>query len=483
MYYSYFYIIINFEMTRRKKPLLEKVEITAIGAEGKALGRVDDMVVFVPMLVPGDIVDIQVTRKKKNYMEGYVIRHHKYSGMRQEPMCSHFGICGGCKWQHLPYEKQLVFKEQQVVDNFTRIGKFDFPEIRPIMGSDNEYYYRNKLEFTFSSNRWLTEKEIASGDDISNRNALGFHVPGMFDRVVDIDKCFLQDDISNRIRNSIRDHALKNNLEFYDSTEHKGYLRTLVIRTSSESEIMVILITAYEDRARREKLLEYVSDSYPEITSLMYVINPKFNDTYNDLDVVLFNGRDHIIDKMGDLKFRIGPKSFFQTNTQQARKLYSVARDFADLTGKETVYDLYTGTGTIANFIAGMSKKVIGLESVPEAITDAKLNSEINGIANTLFYSGDIKNMLTMEFMNENGYPDVIITDPARAGMHESVVRALKEASPGRIVYVSCNPATQARDLSMLAEQYEVTAVQPVDMFPQTHHVENVTLLRRTTND
>ena len=470
-------------MARRKKPLLERVEITAIGAEGKALGRVEDMVVFVPMLVPGDIVDVQVTRKRKNYMEGYVVQHHVYSNLRQEPRCTHFGICGGCKWQHLPYEKQLEFKQHQVVDNFTRIGKFNFPETRPILGSDNEFYYRNKLEFTFSNRRWLTEKEIVSGIDIINRNALGFHVPGMFDRVVDIDKCYLQNDISNRIRNSIRDYAQKNKLEFYDSKEHEGYLRTLMIRISSESEIMVILSMAYEDRDKEDKLLYYVRDSFPEITSLMYVINPKLNDTFYDLDVKLFYGRDHIIDRMGDLKFRIGPKSFFQTNTLQAQKLYSVARDFAGLTGKEVVYDLYTGTGTIANFIAGKSRKVIGLESVPEAIADAKLNSEINGISNTFFYSGDIKNLLTMEFMNEHGYPDVIITDPPRAGMHESVIRAMMEASPVRIVYVSCNPATQSRDISMLAEKYEVVAVQPVDMFPQTHHVENVTLLQRTTKD
>ncbi|MBN1388088.1 MAG: 23S rRNA (uracil(1939)-C(5))-methyltransferase RlmD [Bacteroidales bacterium] len=468
-------------MARRKKPLLERVEITAIGAEGKALGRVDDMVVFVPMLVPGDIVDIQVTRKRKNYMEGYVVKHHKYSGMRQEPVCSHFGICGGCKWQHLPYEKQLEFKQQQVVDNFTRIGKFSFPEIRPIIGSDNEYHYRNKLEYTFSNRRWLTEEEIGSGNDISSRNALGFHVPGMFDRVVDVEKCYLQDDVSNKIRNGIKDYALRNNLEFYDSKEHKGYLRTLVIRTSSEGELMVVLNMAYEDKKKGEKLLKYIRDSFPEMTSLMYVINPKLNDTFNDLDVKLFYGRDHIIDRMGDLKFRIGPKSFFQTNTQQAQKLYSVARDFAGLTGSNIVYDLYTGTGTIANFIAGKSRKVIGLESVPEAITDARLNAQINGITNTEFFSGDIKDLVDNEFIESHGRPDVIITDPPRAGMHESVVRAIMKASPEILVYVSCNPATQARDIAILAGKYEVTAIQPVDMFPQTHHVENVTLLRRTT--
>lgn len=470
-------------MARSKKPLLERVEITAIGAEGKALGRVDEKVVFIPMLVPGDIVDIQVTRMRKNYMEGYVVKQHKYSNMRREAKCSHFGICGGCKWQHLPYEKQLEFKQQQVVDNFTRIGKFSFPEIRPIIGSDNEFYYRNKLEYTFSNRRWLTDEEIGSGGDISNRNALGFHIPGMFDRVVDIDKCYLQGEISNKIRNSIKEYALKNKLDFYDSREHKGYLRTLVVRTSSEGELMVILNLSHDDRSKGDRLLTFIRNNFPEITSLMYVINDKRNDTFNDLDVRLFAGRDHIIEKMGDLKFRVGPKSFFQTNTEQSNKLYSVALDFAGLTGKETVYDLYTGAGTIANFIAASSKKVIGLEYVPEAIEDARLNLKINEITNTEFFSGDIKKLLTHEFVDANGRPDVIITDPPRAGMHESVVRTILEAGAGKIVYVSCNPATQARDISILADKYEVVAVQPVDMFPQTHHVENVTLLRLTTND
>ncbi|MEA1886336.1 MAG: 23S rRNA (uracil(1939)-C(5))-methyltransferase RlmD [Bacteroidota bacterium] len=466
-------------MARRKKPLLKNIEITAIGAEGKALGRVDDKVVFVPMLVPGDIVDVQVTRKRKNYMEGYVVKQHKYSSIRQEPRCSHFDICGGCKWQHLPYEKQLEFKQQQVIDNFERIGKFNFPEISTIIGSENEFFYRNKLEFTFSNRRWLIEEEISSGDEIKSRNALGFHVPGMFDRVVDIDKCYLQNDVSNRIRNGVKKFALENKLDFYDSKEHKGFLRTLVIRTSSEGEVMVILIMAYEDRSRRDAVMKYINDSFPEITSLMYVVNTKLNDTYLDLEVNLFSGKDHIIEKMGDMKFKIGPKSFFQTNTQQAHRLYSVARDLAGLTGRETVYDLYTGTGTIANFVAGNSKKVLGLESVSEAINDAKINSEINGIRNTCFLSGDIKEMLNRDFMNKHGDPDVIITDPPRTGMHPSVVEAINESEAERIVYISCNPATQARDISMLAEKYEVVAVQPVDMFPQTHHVENVTLLLR----
>ena len=471
------------DMTRRKKPLLEKVEITAIGSEGKALGRVDDKVVFVPMLVPGDVVDVQVTRKRKNYMEGYVVKQHRFSELRQDPVCSHFGVCGGCKWQHLPYEKQLEFKQQQVIDNFIRIGKFDFPEIRPIIGSDNEYYYRNKLEYTFSNRRWLTEEEIGSGDSIGERNALGFHVPGMFDRVVDIEKCYLQNDISNKIRNSIKEYAIKNKLDFYDSREHRGYLRTMVVRTSSAGELMLILNLAYEDRVKGDGLLSFIRDSFPEITSLMYVINDKRNDTFSDLDVKLYAGRDHIIEKMGDLKFRVGPKSFFQTNTLQSGLLYAVVMDFAGLSGNEIVYDLYTGTGSIANFIASGSKKVIGLEYVPEAIEDSRINSRLNNISNTEFFSGDIKELLTNEFMNRHGSPDVIITDPPRAGMHESVVKNIMEAGAAKIVYVSCNPATQARDISLLTEKYEVAAVQPVDMFPQTHHVENVTLLRLKTND
>jgi 23S rRNA (uracil1939-C5)-methyltransferase len=464
-------------MARRKKPLLEKVEITAIGSEGKALGRVDDTVVFVPMLVPGDVVDVQVTRKRKSYMEGYVVKQHKFSGMRQEPVCSHFGVCGGCKWQHLPYEKQLEFKQQQVRDNFTRIGKFDFPEPAPIIGSDNEYFYRNKLEYTFSNRRWFTEKEMGFGDDISHSNALGFHIPGKFDRVVDVEKCWLQDDISNRIRNSIREYALGNELDFYDSREHSGYLRTMVVRTSSTGELMLILNLAYEDREKGDSLLSFIRDSFPEITSLMFVINDKLNDTFNDLEVRLYAGRDHIIEKMGDLKFRVGPKSFFQTNTLQSEKLYSVARDYAGLTGRETVYDLYTGTGSIANYLAAGCKKVTGLEYVHEAIEDAKINSRINAIDNTEFFSGDIKDLLTNEFMGKHGFPDVIITDPPRAGMHESVVKTLMTTGADRIVYVSCNPATQARDIALLTEKYEVAAVQAVDMFPQTHHVENVVLL------
>ena len=466
-------------MARRKKPLLEKVEITAIGSEGKALGKVDDKVVFVRMLVPGDVVDVQVTRKRKNYMEGYVVKHHRYSELRQDPTCSHFGVCGGCKWQHLPYEKQLQFKQQQVHDNYSRIGKFEFPEISPIIGSEYEYFYRNKLEYTFSNSRWLTEEEIKSGKEIKDRNALGFHIPGMFDRVVDVEKCYLQEDITNRIRNSVREYALKAGLEFYDSREHVGFLRTMVVRTASTGEVMVILNLAGDDEEKRNKLLTFIRDEFPEITSLMYVINKKKNDTFNDLEVKLFSGRDHIIDTLGGLKFRIGPKSFFQTNTAQAEKLYSLAKGFAELTGKEIVYDLYTGTGTIANYVAAKSKKVIGVEYVPEAIEDAKVNSDINGINNTTFVSGDMKEILNESFMEEHGHPDVIITDPPRAGMHEDVINSILGTGAERIVYVSCNPATQARDIALLSEKYSVETVQPVDMFPQTHHVEAIASLQR----
>lgn len=470
-------------MARGKKPLLEKVEITAIASEGKALGRVDDKVVFVPMLVPGDVVDIQVTRKRKSYMEGYVVRQHKFSEMRQDPRCSHFGVCGGCKWQHLPYEKQLEFKQQQVVDNFTRIGKFEFPPVSSIMGSPDQYYYRNKLEFTFSNKRWLRKEEIGSDINIKQRNALGFHIPGLFDKILDIDECYLQSEISNRIRNGIREYALNNNISFHDIREHKGMLRTLIIRNSRSGELMVILNLYQEDKDVREGLFNFIKESFPEVTSLMYVINHKPHDSIGDLEVKLFSGKDHMIEEMEGLKFKVGPKSFYQTNSKQAFELYKVARDFAALKGDEIVYDLYTGTGTIANFVAGSAKKVIGLEYVPEAIEDAAVNSELNGIENTLFFAGDIKDVLNEEFLNKHGKPDVIITDPPRPGMHESVVKTLLLAAPEKIVYVSCNPATQARDITLLAEAYSVEAVQPVDMFPQTHHVENVTLLRRKTKD
>ena len=468
-----------FIMARTKKPLLEKVEITAIGSEGKALGRVDDKVVFVPMLVPGDVVDIQVTRKRKSFMEGFVTMFHKYSELRQEAKCKHFGTCGGCKWQHLPYKLQLEFKHQQVIDNLKRIGRFDLPEVNPIMGSEKQYFYRNKLEFTFSNKRWLTKEEIGSDIGIKERNALGFHIPGMFDKILNIDTCYLQSEISDRIRNSVREYALENNIGFHDIREHKGMLRTLIIRTSMAGELMVILNLFQEDKKVREGILNHIKISFPEITSLMYVINHKPHDSIGDLDVELFSGKDHMIEEMEGLKFKVGPKSFYQTNTQQAYELYKVARDYAGLKGDELVYDLYTGTGTIANFIAGSAARVIGLEYVPEAIKDAKVNSEINGIKNTAFFAGDMKDLLNEEFIEKNGRPDVIITDPPRPGMHEAVVKTILRIKPEKLVYVSCNPATQARDISLMTDDYTVERVQPVDMFPQTHHVENVVLLRR----
>ncbi|MEE4117251.1 MAG: 23S rRNA (uracil(1939)-C(5))-methyltransferase RlmD [Marinilabiliaceae bacterium] len=466
-------------MPRSKKPLLEKVEITAIGSEGKALGRVDEKVVFVPMLVPGDVVDIQVTRKRKSFMEGFVTKFHRYSELRQEPECKHFGVCGGCKWQHLPYNEQLKFKQQQVEDNFSRLGKFEFPPVSEIKGSEKQFFYRNKLEFTFSNKRWMTKEEIGTKLDVKQRNALGFHVPGMFDKVLDIDTCYLQSDISNRIRNSVREYAIENNIEFHDIREHKGILRTLIIRNSAEGQLMVILNLYQEDLKVREGLLNHLKNTFPEISSLMYVINHKPHDSIGDLEVKLFSGQDHIIEVMEDLKFRVGPKSFYQTNSMQAYELYKVAREYAGCKGDEIVYDLYTGTGTIANFIARSASKVVGLEYVPEAIEDAKINSALNGIENTTFFAGDIKDLLNEEFIERNGHPDVIITDPPRPGMHEAVVKSILRIMPEKIVYVSCNPATQARDISLLAGEYDVVNIQPVDMFPQTHHVENVVLLRR----
>lgn len=468
-------------MGGRKKPLLEKVEISAIGSEGKALGRIGDMVVFVPMLIPGDIVDIQVTRKRKKFMEGFVTRFHKYSELRQEPECSHFGLCGGCKWQHLPYARQLEFKQQQVIDNFTRIGKFSFPEIRPIIASGQEYYYRNKLEYTFSARRWLTKDEIGSGQDIKQMDGLGFHIPGKFDKVLDINHCYLQGSLSNDIRNEVKRFSIENRLKFFDLVNQEGLLRNLIIRTTDSGELMVIVIFYSDIKEDRELLLDHLVDRFPGITSLMYAVNSKANDTIGDQEIILYHGKDHLIETMDNLQFRVGPKSFYQTNSKQAYELYKTAREFADLKGDEIVYDLYTGTGTIANFVASDAGMVIGIEYVDEAIEDARVNSSINSIKNTIFYAGDMKDVLNEEFIFSNGRPDVIITDPPRAGMHENVIRAILSVSPERIVYVSCNPATQARDISLLSDHYEVTAVQPVDMFPHTHHVECVVQMKRIT--
>lgn len=468
-------------LARKKKelPLLEQVEITGVAAEGKALARVDDMVVFVPFVAPGDVVDLQLYRKKHKYAEGRVVKVHSYSPLRVEPFCQHFGVCGGCKWQHLPYEYQLQFKQQQVVDNLTRIGKVELPEISPIKGSAKQRFYRNKLEFTFSNKSWLTFEELQSEQEFDCRNALGFHIPNMFDKVLDIKKCWLQDDISNRIRLSIRAFALEHGYEFFDLREQRGLLRNMIVRTASTGEIMLIVVFYEPGHEKIKALMQHVADCFPEITSLLYIVNQKANDTITDQEVHLFRGRDYILETMEGLQFKVGPKSFYQTNSEQAYELYKVARDFASLTGEELVYDLYTGTGTIANFVSRQARKVIGIEYVPEAIEDAKVNAELNGLENTLFFAGDMKDILTTGFIEQYGRPDVIITDPPRAGMHDDVIKTILFAAPKRIVYVSCNPATQARDLSLLDAHYKVTKVQPVDMFPHTQHVENVVLLEQ----
>ena len=477
---NYYYIGIKVARKRKELPLLENVTITDVAAEGKAIAKVNDLVVFVPYVVPGDVVDLQVRRKKNHYAEAEVVKFHQYSPVRAVPFCEHYGICGGCKWQVLPYEEQLKYKQKQVTDNLTRIGKIDLPETSPILGSEKTKFYRNKLEFTFSNKRWLTEEEIKQDVVYEQMNAVGFHIPNAFDKVLAIEKCWLQDDISNRIRNAVRDYAYAHNYSFINLRSQEGMLRNMIIRTSTTGELMVILISKIEQDEELvlfKELLQYVADTFPEITSLLYIINNKCNDTITDLNVYLFKGKDHIFEEMEGLRFKIGPKSFYQTNSDQAYNLYKIARDFANLTGEELVYDLYTGTGTIANFISRQARQVIGIEYVPEAIEDAKVNAEINGINNTLFFAGDMKDILTQDFINQYGRPDVIITDPPRAGMHADVIDTILFARPKRIVYVSCNPATQARDLQMLDEHYKVKAVQPVDMFPHTHHVENVVLL------
>ncbi len=470
-------------MTKRKKqlPLLEKVTITDVAAEGKAIAKVDDKVIFVPFVAPGDVADIRLTRKKNSYAEGKAVHFHSYSTLRTPPFCEHFGHCGGCKWQHLPYEEQLKYKHKQVVDNLTRIGKIDLGEVRPIRGSAKTTHYRNKLEYTFSNKKWLTEEQIHSGVTFDNMSGVGFHIPGMFDKVLDIHKCWLQDDINNRLRLAIKEYCFTHEgYPFFDLRNQEGFMRTLMIRTSSTGELMVIVVFYYEDREKREQLLDYIVEQFPEITSLQYVINTKCNDTITDQDIIVYKGKDHMLEEMEGLRFKIGPKSFYQTNSEQAYELYKIARDFAGLTGNELVYDLYTGTGTIANFVARHARRVIGIEYVPEAIEDAKINSSINGIGNTLFFAGDMKDILNDEFIAAHGKPEVIITDPPRAGMHDDVIKTILLAAPERIVYVSCNPATQARDLQLLDAQYKVKTVQPVDMFPHTHHVENVVLLTRS---
>ena len=466
---------------RRKQdlPLLRRVRITDIGAEGNAVARVDNMVVFVPMLIPGDIVDIQVKRRRKNFMEGRVVAFHEYSRDRINPECIHFGVCGGCKWQHLPYHLQLFYKEKQVRESLERIAKVGLPEIRPIIGSPETYWYRNKLEFAFSDKRWLTSEEVSSDNEFAKEDAIGFHIPGLFDKVLDIRECRLQPEPSNSIRNAVREYAHKDRMTFFNTREQTGFLRNMVVRNSSSGEVMVIIVFFYDDPKRREGLLDFLAERFPRISSLWYIINEKRNDSLADQEPKLYRGKDHLTETMGGLRFRIGPKSFYQTNTVQAGRLYTAAKEFARLTGKEIVYDLYTGTGTIANFLAGSSLKVIGIEYIKEAVSDAVANSELNGIDNTMFIAGDIRSVLDRQFISEHGAPDVIVTDPPRAGMHRDVVESIISASPSRIVYISCNPATQARDIAIMANEYRVAAVRPVDMFPHTHHVENIVLMEK----
>ena len=459
-------------------PMLDRVLITDIGAEGNAIARVDGQVVFVPMLVPGDIVDLRIRKKRRKYLEGSVVRFHEYSPDRIKPVCRHFGVCGGCKWQHLPYSLQLKFKEKQVTDNLTRIGKVQAAEIYPILGSSEIYRYRNKLEYAFSDRRWLTREEVESDSNFEKEDALGFHIPGLFDKVLDIKECFLQPEPSNAIRDAVRRYAHKKGLAFFNFRQQSGFLRNLIIRNTGNGNFMVIVVFFLDEKERREGLLDFIGGEFPQITSLWYIINTKKNDSLTDQTPVLYKGEDHLIEVMEELKFRIGPKSFYQTNRLQAAGLYKTVRNFAGLTGNETVYDLYTGAGTIANFVASLSGKVIGIEYVEDAVKDARINSEMNNISNTDFIAGDLKDILSDHFFNRFGEPDVVITDPPRAGMHNDAVNAIMEANPGRIVYVSCNPATQARDISVLSERYTVEKIQPVDMFPQTHHVENVALLK-----
>ena len=462
---------------RKDIPVIENFEITGVAAEGKSLGRWNDLVVFIPFGAPGDIIDLKIDRKKHSYADGHIARMVRPSKVRVEPMCEHFGVCGGCKWQHLPYAEQLRYKQQQVVDALERIAKVELPSINPIIGSERTSHYRNKLEFTFSNKCWLTAEQLRSGEEFPDRHAAGFHIPGSFDKVLDIKRCHLQDNISNELRLFIRNYAIEREYSFYDIKGNSGLMRMTMTRTASTGEVMEVIVFGEDDRVAIDDVMSAVAHRFPGLTSLMYVVNLKCNDSIADQEIVLYSGRDYIEEEMEGLRFRVGPKSFYQTNSAQAYVLYQVARRMAALTGNELVYDLYTGTGTIANFVAREARQVIGIEYVKEAIDDARLNSRVNGIDNTLFYAGDMKDVLTDEFVARHGRPEVMIVDPPRAGMHEDVVQVILNAEPGRIVYVSCNPATQARDLAMLDVKYRVDEVQPVDMFPHTHHVENVVRL------
>lgn len=465
---------------KNRRKTFENVEVVDAGAKGKSVGKAPDgRVIFLSNAVPGDVVDVMTTKKRKAYFEGIATNFHTLSDKRTEPVCEHFGVCGGCKWQHMGYEHQLHFKQKEVENNLKRIGNLELPKTTPILGSKAQYFYRNKMEFSFSDSRWLTPEEINSGVDIEDRNALGFHIPGMWDKILDIKKCHLQQDPSNAIRLEVKNFAIKNGLTFFNPRKQEGLLRTLMIRTSSTGEIMVLIQFFEDDTPHRELLLTHLKEKFPEITALLYVINSKGNDTIYDQEVICFSGRDHIFEEMEGLQFKINAKSFYQTNSKQAYELYKVTREFAGLSGNELVYDLYTGTGTIAQFISKKAKKVIGVESVPEAIEDAKSNALHNNISNVDFYVGDMKNVFNDAFIAKHGQPDVIVTDPPRDGMHKQVVEQLLQVAPPKIVYVSCNSATQARDLALMNEKYKVTKVQPVDMFPQTHHVENVVLLEK----
>ncbi len=462
---------------RQNYPLIEGLEITSLAAEGKSIGRYEGAVVFVPMTVPGDVVDVQIRAKHRRFMEGTAVRFVKRSDKRVEPVCEHFGVCGGCKWQNLPYDEQLRYKTEQVREQLTRIGKVELPEINPCLGSAKQLFYRNKLEFTFADRRWLTYDEIAAGEAIAPAPALGFHVPNMFDKVLDIRKCWLQAEPSNEIRDEIKRFCIAHGYSFHNVREHQGLMRGIIIRTASTGDVMLSVVFNENDQPRITALLDFVHARFPQITSLVYFVNEKWNDSLTDQTPVCYCGKDHIVEEMEGLRFRVGPKSFYQTNSAQAYELYKVAREFAELKPSDTLYDLYTGTGTIANFCARQCRKVVGIEYVPEAIADAKINSAINGIENTSFYAGDMKRVLDGAFIARNGRPDVIILDPPRAGVDEPVIDVILAAAPERIVYVSCNPAAQARDLALLNGQYRVVAVQPVDMFPHTHHVENVVKL------
>ncbi|MEM7549281.1 MAG: 23S rRNA (uracil(1939)-C(5))-methyltransferase RlmD [Bacteroidota bacterium] len=461
----------------KKKELIRELEITDLAAEGFGIGRNNGKVVFVPYVAPGDIVDVQPGRNRKKFQEGRAIKFHKHSEIRTRPFCEHFGTCGGCKWQHIPYEQQAAFKEQQVKDQLSRLSTIELPHINSIITAPEEKYYRNKLEYTFSNQRWLTTEEIQSGEKIERRG-VGFHIPKMFDKILDLNECFLQDPISSDIRNSLKEFALKSDFSFYNVHDHKGLLRNLIIRNTTKGDLMVIVQFGEDQTEQIKSVMDFLSDRFPEITSLFYVINLKKNETFHDQELILYKGEPFIKESLGETIYQIGPKSFFQTNSKQAKSMYDLVLEYAELSGSELVYDLYTGTGTIANYLAKHAKKVVGVEYVPEAIEDAKINSEINGITNTSFFSGDMAEVLNDDFVKENGKPDLIITDPPRAGMHEKVIKSILDVQAEKIIYVSCNPATQARDLTLLDEKYSVKIVQPIDMFPHTQHVECVVLLQ-----